>query len=48
MTHTPMLTRMNAKSVPMLVMSPTTSSGTNAAKRPVKPKKSQFDLYGVR
>ena len=44
MTHTPMETRMNAKSVPMLVMSPTMSPGTNAAKRPTKPKKSRFDL----
>src|SRR5947199_10039272 len=47
MIQTPMQTRMNAKSVPMLVISPTMSSGRNAAKIAVKKKNSQFDLYGV-
>src|SRR5207248_10994949 len=32
---------------PMLVISPTTSSGMNAAKIPVNTKKSTLDLYGV-
>jgi hypothetical protein len=44
MIQTPAQTSMKAKSVPMLVISPTTSSGTNAAKIPVKIKKSRFDL----
>ena len=42
--QTPAHTRMNANRVPMLVISPTTSSGMNAAKMPVKTKKSAFDL----
>ena len=48
MIHTPAHTRMNANNVPMLVISPTTSSGMNAPKIDVKTKKSMFDLYGVR
>ena len=47
MIQTPAQTRMNANSVPMLVISPTMSSGTKAAKSAVKTKNSQFDLYGV-
>ncbi len=39
---------MNAKSVPMLVISPTMLSGRNAANNDVKTKNSMFDLYGVR
>src|SRR5262244_1724562 len=45
--HTPMHTSTNANKVPMLVISPTISSGRNAANRPVKTKNSAFDLYGV-
>src|ERR1051325_11748987 len=48
MIQTPMHTRMNANSVPMLVISPTTSSGMKAANSPVNTKNSMFDLYGVR
>ena len=48
MIHTPAHTRMNANSVPMLVMSPTMFSGTNAAKSAVKKKNMMFDFYGVR
>ena len=48
MIQTPAQTRMNAKSVPMLVISPTMSSGMKAANSPVKTKNSMFDLYGVR
>jgi len=47
MTHTPAHTRMNANSVPMLVISPTTLSGTNAPKSAVKKKKMMFDFHGV-
>ena len=45
---TPMQTRMKANSVPMLVMSPTMSSGMNPPNSAVKTKNVQFDLYGVR
>src|SRR5262249_47299773 len=48
MIHTPAHTRMNANSVPMLVISPTMSSGRNAANSDVNTKNSRFDLYGVR
>ena len=48
MIQTPAHTNMKAKSVPMLVISPDTSAGTNAANKPVKTKNSMFDLYGVR
>ena len=44
MIQTPAQTRMKAKSVPMLVISPVTSAGTNAASMPVKTKKSRFDF----
>src|SRR6202048_1978393 len=47
MIQTPAQTRMKANSVPMLVISPVTSAGTKAASKPVKTKKSMFDLYGV-
>ena len=47
MIQTPAHTRMNANSVPMLVISPTMLSGKNAANTAVKTKNSQFDLYGV-
>src|SRR6478752_2082639 len=47
MIQTPMQTRMNANSVPMLVISPTTSSGMNAANKDVNTKNSQLDLCGV-
>ena len=46
--HTPAHTRMNANSVPMLVMSPTTLSGTKVANAPQKPRKIKFDFHGVR
>ena len=48
MIHTPAHTSMKANSVPMLVISPTMSPGTNAAKSAVNTKKTTFDLYGVR
>ena len=48
MIHTPAQTSMNANSVPMLVISPTMSPGTNAPKSAVNTKNSMFDLYGVR
>ncbi len=47
MIQTPMHTRMNANSVPMLVISPTMSPGMKAAKSPVKTKKIMFDFHGV-
>src|SRR5689334_15153391 len=47
MIQTPRHTRMNANSVPMLVISPTMSSGMNAANNDVNTKNSMFDLYGV-
>src|SRR3569832_1207498 len=40
-------TRMNAKSVPIDVISPTTLSGLNAAKSDVNTKNSMFDFHGV-
>src|SRR5919108_3327392 len=48
MIHTPAQTRMNANNVPILVISPVTSAGTNAASAPVKTKNSMFDFHGVR
>src|SRR6266487_6284185 len=45
--HIPAHTSMNANKVPMLVISPTISPGTNAAKDPTNKKNIQFDLYGV-
>src|SRR5689334_3997786 len=48
MMMTPAHTRINANNVPMLVMSPTISPGTNAENTPTKRNKSMFDLYGVR
>src|SRR6476620_8637981 len=45
--QTPAQTSMNANSVPILVISPTMSSGMNAPKTPVNKKKRMFDLYGV-
>ena len=48
MIQTPMHTRMNANRVPMLVISPTMSSGRNAAKSAVKTKNTMFDFHGVR
>src|SRR2546430_2673499 len=47
MIQTPAQTSMKAKSVPMLVISPETSAGINAANKPVKMKNNMFDLYGV-
>src|SRR5438067_11309315 len=47
-TQTPMQTRTNANNVPIDVMSPTMSSGTNAANAPTKPKNKKLALYGVR
>src|ERR1700682_1144083 len=47
MIHTPAQTRMKAKRVPIQIFSPVTSAETKAASRPVKTKKSRFDLYGV-
>ena len=44
MIQTPMQTKMNANNVPILVISPTMSSGMNAAKIEVKTKKSRLDL----
>jgi hypothetical protein len=43
----PIETRANANNVPMLVMSPTTLSGMNAAKNATNTKKIQLDLAGV-
>ena len=48
MIHTPAQTSMKANRVPMLVISPTMSSGMKAANSEVKKKKRTFDLYGVR
>src|SRR5947209_6002992 len=48
MIQTPAQTRMNANNVPMLVISPVTSAGTNAASAPVKTKNNMFDFQGVR
>ena len=38
---------MNANNVPMLVISPETSAGTNAANSPVNTKMIMLDLCGV-
>jgi hypothetical protein len=43
----PMDTSAKANKVPMLVISPTTLSGTNAAKRATNTKKIQLDFAGV-
>ena len=40
----PTQTKINANNVPILVMSPTTSPGTNAANAPTKIKNKIFDL----
>src|ERR1044071_9370631 len=45
--QTPIQTRIKANSVPILVISPTMSSGRNAANNEVKTKNSMLDLYGV-
>src|ERR1700743_3401569 len=45
--QTPAHTRMNAKSVPMLVISPTMLSGRKAANSEVKTKNSMLDFHGV-
>src|SRR5829696_7744658 len=45
---TPAHTSINANKVPMLVISPAISPGTNAAKNPTKTKRIRLDLYGVR
>src|SRR2546428_677644 len=47
MIQMPAHTKINANSVPMLVISPVTSAGTNAARTPVKTKNNILDLYGV-
>ena len=47
-THTPMHTNIKAKSVPMLVISPTTLAGTKAANRLTNNMNSIFDFAGVR
>ena len=47
MMITPAHTSTKAKSVPMLVISPTMSPGTKAEKRPMKRNRIIFDLYGV-
>src|SRR2546421_13067146 len=48
MIQIPAQTRMKANKVPILVISPVTSAGTNAASRPVNTKNNMFDLEGVR
>src|SRR5258707_2985634 len=45
--HTPAHTRMNANSVPMLVISPTMSPGMNAPNSAVNTKNSMLDFHGV-
>src|SRR6266487_2378063 len=45
--HTPAHTSINAKSVPILVISPTTSAGINPANNAESTKNIAFDLYGV-
>lgn len=44
---TPAHTKINANKVPMLVKSPATLPGINAAKAPTNANKTQFDLKGV-
>src|SRR4051812_24952474 len=46
--HTPAHTSTNANSVPIDVISPTMSSGRNAANTPTNTKNSRFDFHGVR
>ena len=43
----PAQTIRNASNVPMLVISPTTVMGTNAANSAINPQSNIFDLYGV-
>ncbi len=43
----PTQTIKKANKVPMLVISPTTFMGTNAAKSPINTQSIMFDLYGV-
>src|SRR3954451_13303778 len=45
--HTPAHTSIKANSVPILVISPTTSAGINPANKDAKTKNIMFDLYGV-
>src|SRR6185312_16120072 len=47
-TQTPMQTSTNANSVPIDVMSPTTSPGTKPANAPTSTKNTMFALYGVK
>src|SRR5690606_33920118 len=47
-TSTPTHTRMNANSVPILVISPTTLPGMKAANRLTKTRKKRLDFQGVR
>ena len=47
-TNTPMQTRIKANNVPMLVISPTTLAGTNAAKRLTNIMNRKLLLKGVR
>src|SRR6478672_2402697 len=46
-TITPMQTRINANSVPILVISPTTLAGTNAANKLTNIMNKKLDLAGV-
>jgi hypothetical protein len=46
-TNTPIQTRINANSVPMLVISPTTLAGTNAANKLTKTMNSKLFFAGV-
>src|SRR5437764_537888 len=46
-THTPIHTRIKANKVPMLVISPTTRAGTNAAKRLTKHINNKLFFAGV-
>src|SRR4051812_7260508 len=47
MIQTPIHTSMNANSVPMLVISPTTLAGTNAANKLTNTMNSRLDFAGV-
>lgn len=46
-TNTPKQTRTKANSVPILVISPTTRAGTNAANKLTNKQKSKLDFHGV-
>lgn len=46
-TKTPIQTKMNANSVPILVISPTTLAGTNAANKLTKTRNSKLLFAGV-